>query len=150
EPGRRTRGRALARGAGRRDGPCPVTSPPDPQPGATDAGDEQAIRVAHAAFYAAFEAGDLDGMNALGVEGDPALGAHPGTTPVQGASAVRRAWAVIMATTPYIQFILTDIDVRVRGEVAYVTCVENVLAGDHGDPDLRSGLAIATHVMLRT
>ncbi|MDP9820878.1 nuclear transport factor 2 family protein [Nocardioides massiliensis] len=127
-----------------------MTSPPDPPPGPTDAAEERAIRAAHAAFYAAFETGDLDAMNELWVEDDSALCVHPGTTPVQGVSAVRRAWAVIMATTPYIQFILTDIDVRVRGEVAYVTCVENVLAGDHDDPDLRSGLAIATHVMLRT
>ncbi len=112
--------------------------------------EDEWIRTAHAAFYAAFEAGDLAAMEALWVEDDSALCVHPGTTPVRGASAVRRAWALIMATTPYIQFILTDVDVRRRDQVAYVTCVENVLVGGEASDQFRAGISIATHVMVRT
>lgn len=113
-------------------------------------GDEEEVRAAHAAFYAALETGDLDAMAALWVDDDSVLCVHPGTTPVRGVSAVRRSWAMVMATTPYLQFILTDVTVRIRGDVAHVGCVENVLAADHRDPALRGGHAVATHVMLRT
>ena len=115
--------------------------------------DEDWVRTAHAAFYAAFEAGDLDAMARLWVDDESALCIHPGVRPLQGSDRIHRGWAVIMATTPYIQFILTDVDVRVHGDVAYVTCTENVLVGD-GAADaptegFRSGLAVATHVMVR-
>jgi ketosteroid isomerase-like protein len=36
---------------------------------------------------------------------------------------------MIMANTTYIQFVLTDVDVSVHGDVAVVTCDENMLTG---------------------
>jgi SnoaL-like protein len=54
-----------------------------------------------------------------------------------------------MANTPYIQFFLTDVEVSIRGEVATVTCTENVLTGDER-PDVFGGArAVATNVFLR-
>jgi ketosteroid isomerase-like protein len=112
---------------------------------------EQAVLGANSEFYAAFESGDLDAMTALWVPEGHAVCIHPGWAPVVGAAAVRRSWAVIMANTPYIQFILTDVDVTVVGDVASVTCTENVLSADEETPvqGFAGGKAVTTNVFRR-
>jgi ketosteroid isomerase-like protein len=110
------------------------------------------VRAANAGFYAAFEAGDLDAMQELWVPEGHAVCIHPGWNPVVGTAAVRRSWAVVMANTPYIQFILTDVRVAVRGEVASVTCTENVLAAAQGEAagsGFAGGKAVSTNVFVR-
>lgn len=118
------------------------------------AGDEQGVLAANSRFYAAFESGDLDAMHEVWVPGGHAVCIHPGWTPVLGAPAVRRSWAVVMANTPYIQFILTDVSVHAVGDVASVTCTENVLAATESARDLPSegftgGMAVTTNVFRR-
>jgi ketosteroid isomerase-like protein len=114
--------------------------------------DEAAVERANAAFYAAFESGDMDAMQDLWVGEGHAVCIHPGWNPVVGAAAVRRSWAVVMANTPYIQFILTDVKVNVLGDVASVTCTENVLAAGTGEAEqgFAGGKAVSTNVFLRT
>jgi len=109
------------------------------------------VAEANAAFYRCFEAGDLDGMSELWLDDPEALCVHPGALPVRGTGAIRRSWALIMANTPYIQFFLTDVEVSVRGEVASVTCTENVLtAGEVADAAFTGARAVATNVFFRT
>ena len=112
---------------------------------------EEAVLSANSGFYAAFEAGDLDAMTDLWVPEGHAVCIHPGWAPVVGAAAVRRSWAVIMANTTYIQFILTDVDVTVVGDVASVTCTENVLSADVDTPTegFAGGKAVTTNVFRR-
>jgi ketosteroid isomerase-like protein len=110
------------------------------------------VAEANAAFYTAFENADLDAMAALWVPDDPVC-IHPGWQPVRGVGAVRRSWAMVMANTPYIQFILTDIEIRVFGAVASVSCTENVLAAGDETPageGFAGGRAVATNVFRRT
>jgi hypothetical protein len=62
---------------------------------------------------------------------------------------------MIMANTSYIQFVLTDVQVRVDGSIAVVTCGENMLTGmpgtaDDPSPGLAGGRAFATNVFRRT
>ncbi len=111
----------------------------------------EAVEAANAAFYHAFETGDLDAMRALWLDDPGTLCVHPGALPVRGSGAIDRSWAVVMATTPYIQFILTDVVVSVRGEVASVTCTENVLTGDErtGPQAFGGARAVATNVFVR-
>lgn len=113
---------------------------------------EQAVLSANSVFYSAFESGDLDAMSNLWVPEGHAVCIHPGWSPVVGSAAVRRSWAVIMANTPYIQFILTDVDVTVVGDVASVTCTENVLSADEDTPTegFAGGKAVTTNVFRRT
>ncbi len=70
--------------------------------------------------------------------------------PVRGSGAVARSWALVMASISYIQFILTDVEVSLRGDVATVTCTENVLTGDdrHG-PDVFGGAPRPGHQRVR-
>jgi ketosteroid isomerase-like protein len=114
--------------------------------------DHHQVEEANAAFYAAFESGDLDAMRGLWLEDPETLCVHPGALPVRGTSAISRSWALIMANTPYIQFFLTDVEVSVLDDVASVTCTENVLTADETmERDTFGGArAVATNVFVRT
>lgn len=115
-------------------------------------GDEAAVEAANAEFYAAFEAGDLDRMSAIwGGDGDGVACVHPGWALLSGRGRVLRSWALIMANTPYIQFFLTDVRLEVCGDVAVLTCAENMLtAGDGPGEGMDAARAVATNVFRRT
>lgn len=118
--------------------------------------DAAAVEAANAEFYAAFEAGDLDRMTAVWDDDDGIACVHPGWPLLRGSRHVLRSWAVLMANTAYIQFFLTDLEVRVDGDVAVVTCAENILTGDEGTgagsdgPQLDNAQIVATNVFRRT
>ena len=114
--------------------------------------EHKAVEARNADFYAAFESGDLDAMTSIWLDDEQALCVHPGALPVRGTGAINRSWALIMANTPYIQFFLTDVEISLRGDVASVTCTENVLTADeHSDDGSFSGAkAVATNVFVRT
>jgi ketosteroid isomerase-like protein len=107
-----------------------------------------AVEAANAEFYVAFEGADLDRMSALwDVDGNaPVSCVHPGWPLIRGRQRVLRSWAVIMANTTYIQFVLTDVAVNVVGELAVVTCDENILTS--AEP-AEAGQATATNVFRR-
>nr|WP_306291745.1 nuclear transport factor 2 family protein [Microbispora sp. GKU 823] len=101
------------------------------------------IEELNQAFYNAIESGDLDKMSEIWIEdvpGRPAMCVHPGWPMLTGRSEVLRSWALIMANTPYIQFVLTDVQTTVLGDVAVVTCAENILtAADTDEPGFAAG-----------
>jgi ketosteroid isomerase-like protein len=113
-----------------------------------------AVEAANAEFYAAFEACDIDRMNAVWVDSDDITCVHPGSAVLRGRGEVMRSWSVIMANTAYIQFFLTDVEVTLQGDVAVLTCAENILTGvDEEEGGSRSlahpGRVIATNVFRR-
>jgi ketosteroid isomerase-like protein len=114
--------------------------------------DRAAVETVNGAFYAAFEAADLDAMTGLWIDDPEAMCVHPGALPVRGSPAINRSWALIMANTPYIQFFLTDVETSVLGDVASVTCTENVLTADETTDDgaFNGAKAVATNVFVRT
>ncbi|HEX3830068.1 MAG TPA: nuclear transport factor 2 family protein [Sporichthyaceae bacterium] len=109
-------------------------------------------------LYAAFENADLDRMGALWADGglaDSVICVHPGWPSLRGREEVMRSWAMIMANTSYIQFVLTDVEVALAGEVAVVTCVENIITAadeeSNSDPTAFAGAkGVATNVFRRT
>lgn len=121
-----------------------------------------AVEAANTALYDAFETGDIDLMGAVWLDTgsvddtDEVICVHPGWAPVRGRGAVLRSWSMIMANTAYIQFVLTDVHVEVNGDVAVVTCGENILTGmtDEADNDsalgFAGGRAVATNIFRRT
>ncbi|GLW66007.1 3-dehydroquinate dehydratase [Actinomadura rubrobrunea] len=116
--------------------------------------DRAELVEANAEFYAAFEAGDLDRMSAVWADGPYASGVtcvHPGWTRLRGRDEVLRSWALIMANTEYIQFVLTDVEADVYGEHAVVTCKENILTAEQGAGNgfLAGGSMIATNLFVR-
>jgi uncharacterized protein (TIGR02246 family) len=115
--------------------------------------DAAAVEAANAKFYTAFETGDLDLMHEVWADGDYAEGVtcvHPGWTMLRGRAEVLRSWALIMANTPYIQFVLTDVRTEVRGDYAVLTCEENILTAEEGEEGfLAGGSVVATKVFVR-
>lgn len=113
------------------------------------------VQEANAEFYAAFENGDLDRMSAVWADGPhaPNVGCvHPGWPLLRGREEVLRSWALIMANTPYIQFVLTDLHAEVYGDQALVTCSENIITVDDSsgaDGMLAGGSIVATNLFLR-
>ena len=114
--------------------------------------DRAAVVAVNEEFYRAFEAAALDAMRDLWVDDGETLCVHPGALPVRGTSAINRSWALIMANTPYIQFFLTDVETSVLGDVASVTCTENVLTADDSVEEgaFTGAKAVATNVFVRT
>jgi ketosteroid isomerase-like protein len=115
--------------------------------------DERAdVLNANADFYAAFERGDFDAMQEIWAVDDGVVCVHPATEPIRGRREVMRSWMVLMANDPYIQFFLTDVEAEVVGDVASVTCTENVLSAAPGTPVgvFAGGSATATNVFRRT
>jgi ketosteroid isomerase-like protein len=111
----------------------------------------QAVLAANGAFYAAFERGDFDAMQQLWADDDGIVCVHPASTPIRGRRDVMRSWMVLMANAAYIQFFLTDVEAAVVGDVASVTCTENVLSAAPGTPVgvFAGGSAAATNVFRR-
>ena len=111
----------------------------------------EAVTAVHDAFYAAVELADAAAMDAMWDAGDDVSCVHPGWTPLHGRSKVLRSWAAIMAGTQELHFLLTDVRVRVDGDVAVVTCTENILTGEvvEGGRVGGIGAAAATNVLRR-
>ncbi|MGI8578563.1 MAG: nuclear transport factor 2 family protein [Nocardioidaceae bacterium] len=112
----------------------------------------EAVLAAHADFYAAFERADFDAMARIWADDDGIVCVHPAAEPIRGRSAVMRSWLALMANAPYIQFFLTDLEASVTGELASVSCKENVLSAGHDMPNgmFAGGSAAATNVFRLT
>ncbi len=112
------------------------------------------------AFYAAFEARDLDAMGQVWERSDRATVTHPGWPTLRSWPAVAESWRRIFDHTPYIQFFLTDEEVMVAGDAAWVTLYENILQevegrrpGVRGAPEsaaLGDARVAATNIFIRT
>jgi ketosteroid isomerase-like protein len=117
--------------------------------------DVSAVETVHAEFYAAFESADLDRMGLVwadGVHADDVVCVHPGWPLLRGRGKVLRSWALIMANTPYIQFVLTDMQVRVSGDQAVITCSENIITASEESASAftAGGRVVTTNAFLRT
>ena len=91
--------------------------------------DVEAVTTANAAFYAAFEARDLDRMSEVWEHSDRVSCVHPGWHVLRGWGAVAGSWFALFGGPQHLQFILTDEVVEVDGDVAWVTIDENLLDG---------------------
>ena len=93
-----------------------------------------AVEAANDEFYAAFETADLDRMRVVWDAETAVTCVHPGWDALRGLDRVMRSWAVIFANTPYIQFFLSDVEVTIEGDLAVVTCAENIMTapGERG------------------
>jgi uncharacterized protein (TIGR02246 family) len=107
------------------------------------------VEAANTALYQALESADVDRMAEIWDDEEPAalVCVHPGWPMLRGRSQVLRSFSAIMANTPYIQFFLTDVDVRVAGDTAVVTCTENILT--EVTQEGSSGQVVATNVFRR-
>jgi ketosteroid isomerase-like protein len=105
------------------------------------ASDVEAIRAANARFYRAFESLDLARMEPIWVHEERVACVHPGWPRLHGWEAVRESWAAIFQNTREMRFTLTDVRVEMRGDLAWVTCTENILSETRGNLSVTAILA---------
>jgi ketosteroid isomerase-like protein len=114
-------------------------------------GADDDVLEANRAFYAAFEARDLEAMGQVWEHSDRATVTHPGWPTLRSWPAVATSWQRIFDHTPYIQFFLTEEAVVVAGDVAWVTLYENILQEVEGrTQSLGDSRVAATNVFVLT
>ncbi|WP_371498580.1 nuclear transport factor 2 family protein [Kitasatospora sp. NBC_00374] len=123
--------------------------------------DREAVLAANQALYEALETGDLEAVESIwlgAADADDKNGVvcvHPGWPVLRGRAQVTRSYMLIMMNTEYIQFFLTDVEVEVQGDVALVTCTENILSGGEAEEEgelgpLVGGKVVSTNLFRRT
>ena len=110
--------------------------------------DLEAVTAVNQAFYEAFETADVERMSSVWDDRDPEalVCVHPGWPALRGRAQVLRSWSAVMATTDYVQFVLSDVQVSIEGDTAVVSCTENVLTSV---ADMNGGTVVATNVFRR-
>jgi ketosteroid isomerase-like protein len=103
-----------------------------------------AVVAANQAFYAAHEARDLTAMTRVWEHTDRTVCIHPGWPILRTWPLIERSWAGIFAGPGRNQFILTNENVAITGDLAWVTLEENLV--DTG----ATGTVAATNMYART
>lgn len=98
------------------------------------AADVGEVTRANYAYYAALQAGDIGAMQRVWDDDEAVVCVHPGWPLLRGRGRVLRSCSMIMANTAYLQFLLSDVAVRVDGDTAVVTCSESLLAAAEAAP----------------
>ncbi len=89
--------------------------------------DHDAVAAANSAFYAAFEACDLDAMSRLWEHSDRIVCTHPGWVSLRGWGQVAASFFALFQNSQHVQFILTKEAAEVEGDTAWVSVDENIL-----------------------
>lgn len=84
------------------------------------------VTRANQEFYQAFESLDIARMDRIWAQQEYVTCIHPGWTLRIGWPAVRDSWVLIFNNTFSMKFDLTEIQVQVAGDVAWVICTENI------------------------
>jgi ketosteroid isomerase-like protein len=93
---------------------------------------EEAVLAANERFYRAFDSLDVKEMERVwSTEGDVQC-IHPGWGPLSGWADVRDSWVRIFNNTSAMHFTPHILHVSVKGDLAWVVCVE-AIQSRHGD-----------------
>ena len=103
--------------------------------------DVSEVEQANARFYQAFETLDLARMERVWAHDEHVKCVHPGWPILIGWEAVRSSWATIFENTGEMRFTLSDVRASARGDLAWVTCTENIFSEVHGRLAVTSVLA---------
>jgi ketosteroid isomerase-like protein len=93
--------------------------------------DSQAVLEANQQYYEAFERRDLDALSDLWERSSRALCTHPGWATLRGWGSIAASFVALFQSGQALQFILTECQVEVVGDLAWVSVDENLL-GDQG------------------
>jgi len=103
--------------------------------------DVSEVEQANARFYQAFETLDLARMERVWAHDEHVKCVHPGWPILIGWEAVRSSWATIFENTGEMRFTLSDVRASARGDLAWVTCTENIVSEVQGRLAVTSVLA---------
>jgi ketosteroid isomerase-like protein len=109
--------------------------------------EHQAVTDANEEFYRALTNRDMPAMERVWFPADWVECVHPGVGPIRGWEAVRDSWTQLFAADGTLLIAPTDVQVRLVGDVAWVSCDERIAA--RSDGRMVSSLAHATNVFVR-
>lgn len=92
------------------------------------------VTRANQAFYDAFESLDIARMDRVWAHLEYVTCIHPGWSQRVGWLAVRDSWVLIFNNTFSMKFELTEIQVQVAGDIAWVICTENITSRQDDQP----------------
>jgi len=95
--------------------------------------DEKEVAKANESFYSAFESLNVQQMESVWAKDADIQCGHPGWRILRGWKPVMESWQRIFENTPQIRFMLTDVSIEVRGELALVTLYENLNSSLEGE-----------------
>ena len=94
--------------------------------------EQAAVAKANEDFYRAFESLKVEAMEQVWSKDADIQCGHPGWRILRGWGPVMESWKRIFENTPSMQFTLTDVNIHVSGEVAWVTLYENLNSSIQG------------------
>jgi ketosteroid isomerase-like protein len=109
--------------------------------------DDEAVRRANAAFYAAFENLDIQRMEDVWLKEPYITCVHPGWSLLSGWGPVMASWERIFEHTFEIRIAFEDLRLRVATDLAWVIVTETIESRHY--EGISSGTAFATNVFER-
>ncbi len=109
--------------------------------------DEEEVLDANRAFYLALESLDLAKMTAVWLHEDWVECLHPGWDLLEGWEEVQQSWASIFRSTKRMRVTISRPLIRVLGETAWVSCLENVTSTYEGG--FTTAVIETTNIFLR-
>ena len=104
----------------------------------------EAVREANLGFYRAFESLDVDRMADVWAHDADVKCIHPGWPLLRGWDAIFGSWGRIFDNTTMMQFAITEVEVSLESEWAWVTCTENLTSVVDGG--VNQGVVQATNI----
>jgi ketosteroid isomerase-like protein len=106
--------------------------------------DIEAVQAANLSFYRAFESLDVDRMAEVWAQDASVKCIHPGWPLLHGWDSIFGSWGRIFDTTTMMQFSITEAEVSLEGDWAWVTCTENLTSVVDGS--VSQGVVQATNI----
>lgn len=92
----------------------------------------EAVREANQRFYRAFESLEIAPMEDAWARGEEIKCVHPGWAMIKGWDNVMESWRRIFDNASMMRFTVTDVDIRVEGDWAWVSCAEVLMSVNDG------------------
>lgn len=92
------------------------------------------VTNANHAFYEAFESLDIARMDRVWAHEEYVTCIHPGWSLRSGWPQVRDSWVLIFNNTFSMKFQLSEVQIQVAGDLAWVICVENITSQQSDEP----------------
>src|SRR5215210_2195934 len=105
------------------------------------------IEQANAAFYRALESNAIERMEELWAHDEWVRCVHPGWDMLGGWPRVRESWEMIFSSGQKMRATPSEVMVHVSGDLALVTCTENITVFNETSFD--SAQAVATNLFIR-
>jgi ketosteroid isomerase-like protein len=113
-----------------------------------ESNDRMTVRRLNDRFYHALESLDLEAMEEVWAHEHGVACVHPGWEILVGWEAVRRSFAQIFVNTTWMRVTATAARIDIIGDVAIVSCAENITSKSGDDVNL--AVAQATNIFHRT